>query len=205
MIDPAVVLLAKAPEPGRVKTRLAAALGVERAARLHERLVERTLETACASDVGPVELCCAPDARHPFFLGLAARFGVALTGQGEGDVGARMARAFARRAPAILAGCDCPAFETTHFVAAATALRAGDEVVLAPAEDGGYVLVALSRPIPELFDGIEWGGPTVLAATRAKIAAGGLATRELATLWDVDRPDDLQRLQAFLPALLEER
>src|SRR5689334_6632021 len=90
-----IAIFAKAPVAGQVKTRLAPLLGLEGAARLHAQLVVRALEEATAAAVGPVELWCAPDAAHPFFADSAARFGVRLRAQGEGDLGQRMARAFA--------------------------------------------------------------------------------------------------------------
>ena len=67
--------------------------------------------------------------------------------------------------------------------------------MFAPAEDGGYVLVGLARPVAPLFEGIVWGGSTVMAQTRERLAASRLAWKELATLWDVDRPEDVARLE----------
>ncbi len=100
-----VIVFAKAPIAGQVKTRLIPALGGAGAAALHRVLVSRAVATALAAKLGPVELCCAPDASHSFF----ACMEVPLTAQGEGDLGARMHRALARSAPALLIGSDCPA------------------------------------------------------------------------------------------------
>lgn len=197
-----IIVFAKAPIPGKVKTRLAAALGDAGAAALHRRLVERTLAAAVAARIGPVELCCSPDAGHGFFADCAAAHGVTLTEQGEGDLGARMARAFDRAAPAVLVGTDCPALAPGDFAAAAAALRDAD-AVFAPAEDGGYVLVALAAAAPGVFAGIDWGRSDVMRSTRARIASLGLRLRELPMLWDVDRPADLDRLAAVDAALLE--
>jgi rSAM/selenodomain-associated transferase 1 len=197
-----VVVFAKAPLAGHVKTRLAPALGAAGAAELHRRLVRRTLRTAIGADVGSVELCCAPDARHGFFADCAAEHGVELTAQGPGDVGERMARAFDRAAPAVLIGSDCPALESADIAAAARALDRAD-VALVPAEDGGYVLIALRAPAPGVFADIAWGASDVLLRTRARIAALGMSSAELASLWDVDRPADLERIAALDVALLE--
>lgn len=196
-----VIVFAKAPIPGRVKTRLAPALGKAGAAELHRRLVHRTLCTAIAAGVGPVELACAPDARHGFFADCAGAYGVELTAQGGGDLGERMSRAFDRAAPAVLVGCDCPALEPADIVAAARVLERVD-AALVPAEDGGYVLIALRAPSPGVFAGIEWGASDVLLRTRARMAALGLRAAELAPRWDVDRPADLERTAAFDAALL---
>lgn len=194
-----LIVFAKAPEPGAVKTRLIPALGAAGAARLHERLVERTLATAAAAGVGSVELCGDP-ASDAFLAACAAAHGATLTGQGAGDLGARMHRAFERvlrRAPAALAvGCDCPALTPEHLRAASAALVAGHDAVLAPAEDGGYVLIGLARVHPSLFERIAWGGADVVAHTRARLGELGWGWLELGTLWDVDRPADLGRLVA---------
>jgi hypothetical protein len=197
-----IIVFARAPVPGEAKTRLIPALGAEGAARLHARLVERTLATACAAGVGAVELCCAPDAAHPFFAACAARFGVALTAQGAGDLGARMHRALAAGLPAALVGSDCPAMTPDYLRAADAALRDDCDLVLGPAEDGGYTLVGANRLDPGCFGHIAWGGAGVMAAQRLRLRACGLRWTELAPLWDVDRPGDLERLRVLQPELL---
>jgi rSAM/selenodomain-associated transferase 1 len=198
----AAVVFARAPVPGAAKTRLVPALGEVGAARLHERLVRRTLDTTCAAFPGRVELCCAPDAAHPFFAACAAENGAALTEQGAGDLGTRMHRALARALcdadAAVLVGTDCPALAPEHLRDAAAALAAGADVVLGPASDGGYVLVGARRVDAALFEGIRWGTDAVLGETRERIRALGWRHVELGTLWDVDRPDDLQRLRREL-------
>ncbi|MGB7542815.1 MAG: TIGR04282 family arsenosugar biosynthesis glycosyltransferase, partial [Burkholderiales bacterium] len=117
---------------------------------------------------------------------------------GTGDLGERMQRALAaalaRSERAILVGSDIPALSAQYLRDADRSLAGGDDVVLGPAEDGGYVLIGLRRCDPELFREIPWGGPTVLAETRWRIARLGLRSRELPALWDVDRPEDLERL-----------
>ena len=197
-----LIVFAKAPRPGAVKTRLIPALGPAGAARLHERLVDRTLATAAAAGLGPLELCGDP-ASDPFLAARAAAHGATLTGQGPGDLGARMRRAFERvlaSAQAALAvGCDCPALTAQHLREASAALAAGHDAVLAPAEDGGYVLIGLARVHSSLFERIRWGGPDVIEHTRARLTGLGWRWLELATLWDVDRPEDLARLATGIP------
>jgi hypothetical protein len=197
-----IIVFAKAPIPGEAKTRLIPALGTAGAARLHARLVDRALATACAAGLGAVELCCAPDSAHPFFADRAARFGVRLTEQGAGDLGARMQRALAAALPAVLIGSDCPAMTAEYLREAGRALTAGHGAVLGPAEDGGYVLVALARSHSEAFTGIGWGGPDVMVQQRARFRDIGWRWSELPTLWDVDRPEDLARLRGPLAELL---
>lgn len=195
---PRVAVFAKAPVAGTVKTRLAPVLGLEGAARLHARLVEHALAEAVAAGMGPVELWCAPDTSHAFFAECARRHGVRLRPQCEGELGLRMADAFAavgaEGAALVLIGSDCPALDR-HALAAAGRALASHDAAIAPAEDGGYGLVALAEPCAALFDGIAWGTATVMAETRRRLAASGLRWHELPRTWDVDRPEDYARLQ----------
>jgi len=193
-----VIVFAKAPEPGRVKTRLIPTLGEAGAAALHRRLVMHSLRAAQEADLGPVELWCAPDTRHAFFAECERGFGVSLHSQCEGDLGARMRRALeevlGRAERAILVGSDIPALSAQYLRDAERALSGARDVVIGPAEDGGYVLIGLKRSDPELFRDIPWGEPEVLAETRGRIAALRWRCFELPALWDVDRPEDLERL-----------
>ena len=194
-----VIVFAKGPVPGAAKTRLIPALGADGAARLHEWLVERALETACTARLGPVELCCAPDQAHPFFAACAARFSVSLTDQGTGDLGERMHGALAAGLPAMLIGADCPAMTPEYLRDGAGALAAGYDVVLGPAEDGGYVLIGANRTRPDAFARIRWGGPDVMAEQQVRLRSIGWRWMELAPLWDVDRLDDLERVRREIP------
>ena len=191
------MLFAKAPVAGAVKTRLIPVLGDESAARLHERLVVRALETLTKASVGPVEICCTPDTSHAFFVACRQRFGVGLTLQHEGDLGERMRHAFETAlltAPcALIVGADCPSITVNDVIDAATQLAAHDATLI-PADDGGYVLIGARRTHQVMFDGIDWGTATVLATQRERFRALGWRWYEGATRWDVDRPEDLARL-----------
>jgi rSAM/selenodomain-associated transferase 1 len=202
----ALAILAKAPVAGAVKTRLIPALGAAGAAALHARLTERTVETACSAAIGPVTLWVTPAPPDAYFTALASRFPIGLATQPDGDLGTRMLAACrAAAAPTIVIGTDCPALTPAHLRQAADALRAGSDVVVIPAEDGGYVLIGSRRPQPKLFEDMIWGTDTVMAETRRRVAKHGLRSCELPTLWDVDRPEDLARLRtARLANLLEE-
>lgn len=196
MSEAGVAIFAKAPIPGFAKTRLIPTLGEVAAARLQEVLTERAVETALAARVGAVMLWCAPDASHPAFAALAQRFDIALADQPSGDLGARMLRAFADAdRPLVLIGADCPCLEPNDLCAAAAALE-GADVVIAPAEDGGYGLIAAARPMPALFSDMPWSTDQVAALTRARAAAAGLTLHELRPVWDVDVPADYARLAA---------
>lgn len=194
-----ILVFAKAPVAGAVKTRLVPALGPEGAARLHARLVRRTVAQVSACGIAPLELHVAPDGDHPLFRSFAAA-GVTVVEQRGCDLGERMhaalAAALAAAEFAVLIGTDCPALDCAYLARACDALARGHPAVLGPAEDGGYVLIGLRRPAPTLFTGIDWGGPRVLAQTRRRLAELGWEAAELPTLWDLDRPADLQRLAA---------
>lgn len=198
--DARILVFAKAPVTGGVKTRLIPALGAEAAADLHARLTLRTLEMAVAAGVAPVEVWCSPDRDHPFFRDLALPMEVQ---RGE-DLGERMANAMAsalaRSRFAILIGTDIPALTADYLSEAANRLALGCDAVVGPAEDGGYVLVGLRRSEPRIFHGIPWGSERVLEATRARFAELGQQWHELPWLWDVDRVEDLERAQALLSA-----
>jgi rSAM/selenodomain-associated transferase 1 len=198
-----VAVFAKAPVAGEVKTRLVSVLGPDGAAGLQAGLVRHALSTATQARAGAVELWCSPDEMHPFFTRCAAEFGVTLKTQRGADLGERMRRAaedtLAAGHAIVIIGADCPALVSSDLREAVEALRTHDAAI-APAEDGGYVLIGLSAAIPGLFDNVEWGGAAVMAQTRSRLAH--TRWKELATRWDVDRPEDYARL--VREGLLEE-
>jgi len=182
-----IVIFAKAPVPGRVKTRLIPALGPDGAAKLAAEMLERTVSEALASGL-EVELCGEPDPAT-WYEGQP----VHLTTQGEGDLGQRLHRAAERvlvTANILLIGADCPALNAPRLRAAAEALAEHDAVIH-PAEDGGYVLLGLRRFGASLFKGIAWSTNTVAAETLARLTALGWSTDVRETLADVDEPSDL--------------
>jgi rSAM/selenodomain-associated transferase 2/rSAM/selenodomain-associated transferase 1 len=194
----ALLVFAKAPVPGAVKTRLIPALGADGAARLAERLLERTLATAAAGRFSTLQLWCAPDAEHPALQAAAARHGATLHVQQGADLGERMqaalAEALATHPAALLIGTDCPGLSPEDLRKAAAPLQGPRDVAIIPAEDGGYVLIGMTRPNPALFAGVGWGGPQVLAQTRARAAAAGLRLHLGEVRRDLDTPDDLADL-----------
>jgi len=193
-----IIVFAKAPEPGAVKTRLVPMLGAEGAAALHARLVKRTLATLRAASFKHVELHCAPGIDDPFFRFCAGHYGFPLQPQVAGDLGTRMRSAFenalAAHAGVVLVGTDCPALTARHLRQAERTLHDGADAVFAPCEDGGYALIGLRRVDARLFDGIAWGSDGVMTETRTRLQQLGWNWRELETLWDIDRPEDYQRL-----------
>ncbi|TMJ12492.1 MAG: glycosyltransferase [Alphaproteobacteria bacterium] len=183
-----IVIFAKAPVPGQVKTRLVPALGSEGAARLAQEMLEHTVEEALATGLS-VELCGDPDP-STWYQGPP----LLLSAQGEADLGARLARAAERvlkEEPILLIGTDCPGLNRHRLLKAARALETNDAVLL-PAEDGGYVLLGLTRFDKSLFEEIAWSTPTVSFETIERIESLGWSLHLGETLWDVDEPQDLQ-------------
>lgn len=197
-----VAVMAKAPLPGFAKTRLIPALGEAGAARLQRLFTVRTVKTCIGAKLGDVTLWCSPHIGHRLFRAIRARYGVHLLAQASGDLGRRMHTAFrvhCEEGPLLLVGTDCPALTPGHLRDAAEALMSGQDAVFYPAEDGGYVLIGLRRPFPFLFDSMPWSTAEVMRASLARAGAAGLDVEVLETLWDVDLPRDLSRLEALWP------
>ncbi len=193
----AIAVLAKAPVAGFAKTRLIPTLGAARAAQLQAQLIARAVSTACAAGIGPVTVWATPDATDPAFQTLGAHRDVTLARQGDGDLGARMLAALAATGgPTLVIGTDCPAMTSDHLRIAAERLHDAD-VVVCPAEDGGYVLIGMRAPLPALFDGMTWSTNDVMAETRRRLRDHKLTWHEPVTLWDVDVPEDLPRLRGL--------
>ncbi len=201
-----LVVFVKAPRPGAVKTRLAAALGAGPAAAVYRAIAAEEIRRTAPRDAEYERVFCfdPPDAEDEIARWLP---GEALRPQQGPDLGARMARAFAdafeagaRRVAVV--GTDVPACGRAHV---AEAFRALDEhdLVLGPTHDGGYYLVALDRPRPALFQAIPWSTPSVLPATAERAGVLGLSVRMLDPLRDVDTLDDLRAEWTGLRALLD--
>jgi rSAM/selenodomain-associated transferase 1 len=197
--DARILVLAKAPLPGQVKTRLVPPLTPHEAADVHRELVAGTLGRLVPAHVAPVELWCAPHPDRPFFTELEARFGVRLHRQTGRDLGERMLRAardgLSRCRRLVLVGTDCPVMTGAQVAQALVALEERD-AALGPAEDGGYVLLGLKRAAPELFADLPWGTAEIARLTRERMAGLGWRWTELSTLWDLDRPADLARYRS---------
>jgi uncharacterized protein len=195
-----ILIFAKAPVAGQVKTRLIERLGAQGAKALYERFLRQTTRTAISSKVAPVQLWCLPDCSHPDFVAHAREFEIELRAQVGGDLGERLCHAAENtiRAGAwpIIVGCDCPELAGSDLKESAKALSQGAETVLGPTEDGGYFLLALRRYDAKLFNDIDWGTAQVLEKTRQNLRNLGWNWRELPPRWDVDRPKDYERLVA---------
>jgi rSAM/selenodomain-associated transferase 1 len=199
--DAVLMIFCKAPIAGQIKTRLTPELTAEQAMQVHIELTQRTLKLATLSHLCPVQLWCTPSTVNPFFTASAQTYPVILQQQEGDDLGERMNHAFCqalnRYSRALIIGCDCPSLNAQDMEEALTALNQEDCCVLAPAEDGGYVLIGLNRPHPELFDNIPWGTESVLEQTRTHIRQYNLRFHILRQQWDLDTPVDLARYRAL--------
>ena len=199
--DSKILLFAKAPEPGRVKTRLIPVIGAEAAAQLYQQLLISTVERIATASVAPIICFCEPDEGHPLFERLASQWDIELKQQQGADLGERMAQAAAVTLESshstILIGGDCPQLNAIYLQQALRWLNRGSDTVIGPAEDGGYVLLGLKRYNRCLFEDIAWGSCEVLRSTRQRLRVLRWSWRELEPLWDLDRPEDLDRYQAL--------
>lgn len=196
-----ILIFAKAPVPGRVKTRLITALGAVGAAQLARRMLEHTLGQALDAGIGPVELCASPAMSDPDWAGYPLPHGVETSDQGEGDLGERMARAsqraLARDERVLLIGTDCPGLSALHLREAAAALES-HEAAIYRALDGGYSLLGLRAFHPSLFAAIPWSTSSVAELTLARLQALAWRIWVGDALADIDEPADLVYLPAHL-------
>ena len=189
-----MVIFAKAPVPGRVKTRLAADLGATRATEIYRELGRRTVEALRSGPWVTTVHVDPPDADSiadvTTWLGPDVRY----EGQSSGDLGERMRSAIDDElggADAVcVVGTDLPELEASTLRRAFDALDTHD-VVIGPATDGGYYLIGMSRARPELFEGIPWSTARVLELTLQRAEAAGLSVSVLEPRTDVDTVDDV--------------
>lgn len=200
----AVLVFAKYPTPGRVKSRLVPALTEQQAAAVHAACLRAVW--SWVGDLAGVEpvLVCSPDDAGPGFTALLGPV-AQMWPQGNGDLGDRLGRAFARGVAEgfgriVAVGCDSPTLVSRRVPEALAALAAAD-AVMGPTEDGGYYLIGAAPSAEPLFPGVDWGTERVAAQTRERAAAARLRLAELPVGYDVDRPADLERLRAELDVL----
>ena len=183
-----LVLFARYPHPGQCKTRLIPAVGAEGAARIHRQLTERTADILREADCHLTIATTGADiAAFEAWLG----DDLAFEPQVEGDLSDRLL-AFANRAPIIFFGADTPELSPFHVRAAIEGLGS-HEVVVGPADDGGYYLIAMRKPFPQLLTDMPWSTDRVLPETLRRLSELKIEPLLLETLADCDRPEDLER------------
>lgn len=205
-----VLIFAKAPVPGASKTRLVPLLGVQGAADAGEEVAMHVLNTVTplAKESVGYQVSLWGASNHAVLRVWAEQHNLPFSIQCDGNLGQRMRHSLqlslSRGADqGLLIGTDCPAMTAAYLRRASAALESTD-LVLGPAEDGGYILIGCKAVHGSLFDQIEWGTNRVLAQTVAQAQMLNLSVTLLETLWDVDRPEDWQRYcrwrhgQAFL-------
>ena len=198
MVERDVLLVfARAPEEGRVKTRLIPHFGPVMATEIYRELLHMALAAALWSNWSQVQIWCAADASHSFFDPYRQEPRISFHHQCSGDLGRRMAHACAaalRDADHIaLMGTDCPALEHHHLNLVRDRMRGTHDLVMIPALDGGYVLIAMRETCSGIFEGVEWGTGKVAEQTLARCQEMRLSCLEMPALRDIDTPEDVRQ------------
>ena len=200
-----ILVFAREPLLGKVKSRLAVEIGAQEALAVYRAMLARLGQLLTQAQIASWDLWVTSNCSHKDFLSICNKTNIYL--QNGQDLGARMDGAIQQTLrqenveSVVLIGTDCPAVTERYLNQALLALESGVDVVLGPAEDGGYVLVGMQRPITAVFEDIPWGTDQVMHRTLETLKAKELTYRLLDTLWDVDRPEDLVRLQSLVPPL----
>ena len=196
-----LLIFCKAPIAGQVKTRLMPVLTAEQAADVHILLTKRLLTLLNEAQLCEIQLWCSPDCEHPFFQACANDYDLTLHRQEGADLGTRMQHAIATTlidSPlAVLVGCDSPTLTVNDISEAIENLLTDSDVVLAPAEDGGYVMIASKGDYPTLFSDMTWSTENVLSDTIRRASQANIALSCIHTQWDIDTIEDWQRFCAL--------
>lgn len=201
--DIPLLLFAKAPIPGKVKTRLQSHCSAEQAAEIACILMEESVRKATKHWPGPVYLSVWLDHDHPFFRKLLSEYKIKMARQCDGDLGAKMQQALHEFGyPAAVMGCDAPHVSAATLKAAYQHLCKGESVI-GPSEDGGYYLLGLTQQADDLFIEKDWGQATVFEQTRNSALKSNLVLTELATINDVDEWADLLQVMPLIPELAD--
>lgn len=196
-----LLIFTKSPILGEVKTRLQPEYSQEQSLKVHTRLLLNTLELSNKLNELDIELCCAPDRTSSFFLECEKNYPISLSNQEGEGLGERMAFsmsvALQTYEKVIVIGTDCPDINESYLRDAFDALNELD-VVIGPADDGGYILLGLKKFSMELFTGIPWSTDKVYFQTKNILENLSLSYKELGIMHDLDRPEDLLRHQYLL-------
>ena len=193
-----IIVLAKAPIAGQAKTRMIPQLGEAGAAQLQQRLLQHTISLCHQAQLADIALYCSPNTQQPIFQQLQQEYGISLHQQQGNDIGQRMHHAIEeqlrQKSKVVLVGTDCPSLNAGHLKAAFDSLSQQSPLAIAPAKDGGYVLIAATRIHPAIFQNIHWSSERVYAQTQQAIKQLGWQHTQLQILRDLDTPDDLKYL-----------
>ena len=200
--DSVILVYAKAPVEGKVNTRLIPDIGVQAATELQRDFIHHRLAMLREAALCDVRLMCAPDRQDENFQLCEKQYPVTLFDQLGENLGARMfngiAAALRQYKYCIVIGTDAPALDTQKIKQVIDVLQSGTDVVFVPAEDGGYVLVAMRQAYPFLFEDISWGSAQVMRQSENRLDENNVSYEVLAQCWDVDTLKDYQRYLAFI-------
>lgn len=197
----ALIIFAKAPVPGYVKTRLESHLSKEECASLHESFITDTVRLSMEVAGADIFLACHP-AGHPFFQNISADYGVRLTVQKGNDLGERMDSAInyflgLGYKKVIIIGSDSPDLPPEYVKVGFERLDSSDMVV-GPSMDGGYYLIGGRKGLP-VFSGIPWSSRSVFEMTLERAVKNGITFSVLKEWYDIDTWEDLQRFRNSIP------
>jgi len=199
-LDCLVIQFAKFPRLGGVKTRLKSLLNDDGCYQLHLQLMQRV--NANLQSSGLFNILSLDQLGQHEVINKLGKHSPILLQQGE-DLGQKMQHAMqwglARAKQVIIVGSDCPVLSKQHLLEVHAQLQSHDHVFI-PAEDGGYVLIASNECFAPVYSGIAWGTDQVLSQTKHKLKQGNKKVSYLPQLWDVDRPEDYQRLMTMYPS-----
>lgn len=198
----AVLVFAKSPLPGKVKTRLAKGIGARNATRIYKMMLYELLSKLNRCSDHQLELWCYPDAKHPFFRKCARDFDLVLKKQSHGDLGSKMNNAFRsslkKYESCVLLGSDIPGIDHDDIHQARQFLSQGSDVVILPTGDGGYGLIAADQCVPALFRNMSWSTSTVMKNTLLRAKKNNIKYRLLNEKVDIDTIDDWRQYKLML-------
>ena len=202
-----LIVFAKAPVAGQVKTRLIPELGLKQSLYVYERMLSRTVRLAKKSDFNSVKLFIDGNIRHSYFNSVKKRYGIRLYPQKGHDLGRRMFNAFQsvlnKYKYAVLIGSDCPGIVVNDLRTSLSLLKQDNDIVLGPANDGGYYLVGLKKNNDKLFNNIQWSTESVANETYRIVKELNWKLSKLPVHTDIDNSRDLRayskKLNNFRP------
>ncbi len=187
----AILIFVRPPEPGKVKTRLAAVIGAEKALQVYIFLLKHTAGLVSSLGIQLFVFYAGDVVAHDMFTGPQ----VTKLQQGEGDLGERMDAAFTEVfsrgfGQAVIIGSDCYEL-TSDIILEGLSLLQQTDLVIGPARDGGYYLLGMNQPLKSVFDAIAWSSQTVFRDTMARAAREDCSVSLLQVLTDVDQAADI--------------
>ncbi|MCK5667123.1 MAG: TIGR04282 family arsenosugar biosynthesis glycosyltransferase, partial [Thiotrichaceae bacterium] len=199
--DSLIIIFARQPIIGQVKTRLIPVLGELGATQLYTRLLDHAINNVLAAKICPLEICITPESDMDYFFSQYNRQKLTLSRQSQGDLGDRMYQAMhlalQNYSKVILIGSDCPFISRAVLVQSVTTLNNHD-MVFSPASDGGYVLIGAKNISAAVFENIQWSSEHVMSQSRQRLSAEQISWKELSVQHDIDVAADLN----YLPDVL---